>query len=55
MSEDQIDANSAYILFYERQTLEAAKFMPDVTGLEPDLQEIDDEFESDFKKMCLLQ
>ncbi|XP_021349870.1 ubiquitin carboxyl-terminal hydrolase 32-like isoform X2 [Mizuhopecten yessoensis] len=50
-----LDTNSAYILFYEQQGLDFAKFMPDLTGKEPDLQEIEDEFESDFKKMCVLQ
>ena len=50
-----IDTDSAYILFYERQDLDYNKFMPDVRGKEPDTMEIDDEFESDFKKMCVLQ
>ncbi|XP_060064706.1 ubiquitin carboxyl-terminal hydrolase 32-like [Ylistrum balloti] len=52
---NSLDTNSAYILFYEQQGLDFAKFMPDLTGKEPDLQEIEDEFESDFKKMCVLQ
>lgn len=55
MQEDQLDTNSAYILFYERQGVNFSTFMPDTTGKEPDLSEIDDEFESDFKKMCILQ
>ncbi|KAK7088273.1 hypothetical protein V1264_022209 [Littorina saxatilis] len=55
VQEDQLDTNSAYILFYERQDIDFSKFMPDTTGKEPDLAEIDDEFESDFKKMCVIQ
>ena len=50
-----MDTNSAYILFYEQQTVEFSKFMPDLDGKEPDLSEIEDEFESDFKKACVLQ
>ncbi|KAH9503862.1 Ubiquitin carboxyl-terminal hydrolase 32 [Bulinus truncatus] len=53
--EHQLDKNSAYILFYEREGVDFSHFMPDTTGREPDMSEIDDEFESDFKKMCLLQ
>ncbi|XP_064618756.1 ubiquitin carboxyl-terminal hydrolase 32-like [Lineus longissimus] len=52
---DQIDHNSAYILFYERAGLEYKDYMPSIEGKEPDLSEIDDEFESDFKKMCSIQ
>ena len=50
-----MDCNSAYILFYERQNIDFSQFMPDIEGKEPDLQEIDDEFESDLKKACVLQ
>jgi ubiquitin carboxyl-terminal hydrolase 6/32 len=53
--EHQLDKNSAYILFYEREGVDFSHFMPDTTGCEPDMSEIDDEFESDFKKMCVLQ
>ncbi|XP_071094049.1 ubiquitin carboxyl-terminal hydrolase 32-like isoform X1 [Haliotis cracherodii] len=53
--EAQLDTNSAYILFYERRQLNPSKFMPDVTGKEPDMSEIDDECESDLKKMCVIQ
>ncbi|XP_041349176.1 ubiquitin carboxyl-terminal hydrolase 32-like [Gigantopelta aegis] len=51
----QLDTKSAYILFYERENIDLNKIMPDVTGKEPDMTEIDDEFESDFKKNCVLQ
>ena len=52
---EQVDGNSAYILFYERKGVQFSKFMPDVTGKEPDMQEIDDEFESEYRKMCVVQ
>lgn len=52
---NQIDTNAAYILFYEQQGLQFNRFMPNLDGKEPDMQEIEDEFESDFKKMCVLQ
>ena len=55
MSDTQIDYNSAYMLFYERRDIDYGKFMPDINGKEPDVSEIDDEFESDFKKMCTVQ
>ena len=53
--EDQMDTNSAYILFYERDNTDFSEFMPDLEGKQPDLSEIDDEFESDFKKACVIQ
>lgn len=52
---EQVDGNSAYILFYERKGVQFSKFMPDVTGKDPDMQEIDDEFESEYRKMCVVQ
>ncbi|XP_071178506.1 ubiquitin carboxyl-terminal hydrolase 32-like [Mytilus edulis] len=55
ISNDQVDTNSAYILFYEQQNVDFSKFMPDLEGKEPDLSEIEDEFESDFKKACVIQ
>ncbi|KAK3083744.1 hypothetical protein FSP39_002517 [Pinctada imbricata] len=53
--EEQMDTNSAYILFYERDNIDFSQFMPNLEGKEPDLQEIEDEFESDFKKACVVQ
>lgn len=52
---DQMDMNAAYILFYERADMNYNKFYPDIRGKEPDMQEIDDEFETEFKKMCVIQ
>ena len=50
-----MDTNNAYILFYERSGLRYNRFMPDIANKDPDMQEIDDEFESDLKKMCTIQ
>ena len=52
--EDDIDTNSAYMLFYEQVGLNYGTFMPDTTGKEPDITEIDDECENDLKK-CTIQ
>jgi len=54
LNEEQVDTDTAYMLFYERQGLDYNKFMPDVTGREPDTSDIEDEFESDFKRMCVI-
>ncbi|KAG8195379.1 hypothetical protein JTE90_001395 [Oedothorax gibbosus] len=51
---DQIDADSAYMLFYEREGIDQLQYMPDVKGKIPDTSDIDAEFETDFRKMCRL-
>jgi len=53
--EDQVNADSAYILFYERQGLNRSQYMPDVTGKEPQSTDDDGEFDTDFKKYCVIQ
>ena len=55
VSESQVDINSAYILFYERQSMDSGVFMPDICDKEPVSVEVDDEFEKDFKKFCVIQ
>ncbi|WAR02243.1 UBP32-like protein [Mya arenaria] len=55
VKESQMDTNAAYILFYKRRDLDPKSFMPEVEGKSPDTQEIDDEFESDFKRLCVIQ
>ena len=55
VNQEQMDYNSAYLLFYQRQTLHPSAFMPDISGREPDLGEGEDEAESELKKMCRLQ
>lgn len=52
---DQIDSDSAYMLFYEREGINYEAYMPNTEGKVPDARDIDDEFESDFRKMCVLQ
>ncbi|XP_077995197.1 ubiquitin carboxyl-terminal hydrolase 32-like isoform X2 [Glandiceps talaboti] len=55
IKEELIDTDNAYMLFYERQDLDYKYFLPDTKGKEPDTTNIDDEFESDFKKVCQIQ
>ncbi|XP_006811225.1 ubiquitin carboxyl-terminal hydrolase 32-like [Saccoglossus kowalevskii] len=55
IKEELIDTDNAYMLFYERQGLNYSDFLPDVSDKEPDTSSIDDEFESDFKKVCNIQ
>lgn len=55
MREDQVDINSAYMLFYERQSLNNSVYMPDICNKDPVTVELDDEFERDFKKFCVIQ
>ncbi|CAN7937582.1 unnamed protein product [Ixodes hexagonus] len=52
---DQIDSDSAYMLFYEREGINYEAYMPNTEGKVPDARDIDDEFENDFRKMCVLQ
>lgn len=52
IAEQQIDTKSAYILFYERKSTNIGHFMPDIRGREPDTNDIDDECDSDIRKMC---
>ncbi|XP_054718622.1 ubiquitin carboxyl-terminal hydrolase 32-like [Uloborus diversus] len=54
VQQDQIDTDSAYMLFYEREGIDHLKYMPDVVGKIPDTSDIDAEFETDFRKMCSL-
>lgn len=52
---DQIDSDSAYMLFYEREGIDYERYLPNVSGKLPDMRDIDDEIESDFRKLCCLQ
>lgn len=54
MQVDQIDTDSAYMLFYEREGIHYESYLPDVQGKIPDTSDIDAEFETDFRKMCSL-
>ncbi|XP_066297333.1 ubiquitin carboxyl-terminal hydrolase 32-like isoform X2 [Branchiostoma lanceolatum] len=52
---DQIDTDSAYMLFYERQGMDYKKFLPDIQGKQPvNTDPIDDELENEMKK-CVIQ
>ncbi|XP_044285771.1 ubiquitin carboxyl-terminal hydrolase 32 isoform X2 [Varanus komodoensis] len=53
---DEIDTDSAYILFYEQQGVDYAQFLPKVEGKNmADTSSMDEDFESDYKKYCVLQ
>ncbi|XP_054279647.1 ubiquitin carboxyl-terminal hydrolase 32-like [Macrosteles quadrilineatus] len=50
-----LDTSSAYMLFYERKGICESRYMPNITGRQtPDTAELDEDFENDFKKSCLL-
>jgi len=55
VNEDEMDTSSAYILFYERLGLDRGRYMPDVSGKEPQSVDSDEEFEKDLKKLCIIQ
>lgn len=53
---EEIDTDSAYILFYEKQGVNYSKFLPKIDGKKmADTSSMDEDFESDYKKYCVLQ
>ncbi|KAG8233418.1 hypothetical protein J437_LFUL013412 [Ladona fulva] len=52
VTESQIDTSSAYMLFYERRGLCQQQYMPNIEGKVPDTRDLDEEFDSDLKKLC---
>uniref|UniRef100_A0ABM5ENA4 ubiquitinyl hydrolase 1 n=1 Tax=Pogona vitticeps TaxID=103695 RepID=A0ABM5ENA4_9SAUR len=53
---DEIDTDSAYILFYEQQGVDYGQFLPRIDGKNmADTSSMDEDFESDYKKYCVLQ
>ncbi|XP_063556735.1 ubiquitin carboxyl-terminal hydrolase 6-like [Gorilla gorilla gorilla] len=53
---DEIDTDSAYILFYEQQRIDYTQFLPKIDGKKmADTSSMDEDFESDYKKYCVLQ
>uniref|UniRef100_A0A8C2KNV0 ubiquitinyl hydrolase 1 n=1 Tax=Cyprinus carpio TaxID=7962 RepID=A0A8C2KNV0_CYPCA len=53
---DEIDTDSAYILFYEQQEVDYSQFLPKTEGKKmADTTSMDEDFESDYKKYCVLQ
>nr|XP_048302697.1 ubiquitin carboxyl-terminal hydrolase 32 isoform X3 [Myodes glareolus] len=53
---DEIDTDSAYILFYEQQGIDCTQFLPKIDGKKmADTSSMDEDFESDYKKYCVLQ
>uniref|UniRef100_A0A8C7MPA9 Ubiquitin carboxyl-terminal hydrolase 32 n=1 Tax=Oncorhynchus kisutch TaxID=8019 RepID=A0A8C7MPA9_ONCKI len=56
LQSEEIDADSAYILFYEQQEVDYSLFMPKTDGKKmADTTCMDEDFESDYKKYCVLQ
>ncbi|XP_063059044.1 ubiquitin carboxyl-terminal hydrolase 32-like [Engraulis encrasicolus] len=55
-SSEELDQDSAYILFYEQQGLDTSIFMPKTEGKKmADTSSMDEDFEMDYKKYCVLQ
>jgi hypothetical protein len=52
ISESHMDKSTAYLLFYEREGLSLDDYLPKVMGAAPDIRDLDEELESDFKKQC---
>ncbi|KAM9469598.1 ubiquitin carboxyl-terminal hydrolase 32 isoform 1-T1 [Clarias gariepinus] len=53
---EEIDTDSAYILFYEQQGVDYSQFLPLTDGKKmADTTSMDEDFESDYKKYCVLQ
>lgn len=53
---EEIDTDSAYILFYEKQGVNYSNFLPKIDGKKmADTSSMDEDFESDYKKYCVLQ
>ncbi|XP_030648580.1 ubiquitin carboxyl-terminal hydrolase 32 [Chanos chanos] len=56
LSCEEVDADSAYILFYEQQGVDYSQFMPKTDGKKmADTSSMDEDFEMDYKKYCVLQ
>lgn len=56
MHSEEIDTDSAYILFYEQQGVNYSQFLPKIDGKKmADTSSMDEDFESDYKKYCVLQ
>ncbi|KAF7647433.1 hypothetical protein LDENG_00172490 [Lucifuga dentata] len=56
VNSEEIDTDSAYILFYEQQGVNYSQFLPKVDGKKmADTSSMDEDFESDYKKYCVLQ
>lgn len=53
---EETDTDLAYILFYEQQGVDYSQFMPKTDGQKmADTSSMDEDFETDYKKYCVLQ
>ncbi|XP_050522495.1 ubiquitin carboxyl-terminal hydrolase 32 [Daktulosphaira vitifoliae] len=51
----EMDTSGAYMLFYEREGLCQDQYMPNVSGRNPvDIKDLDQDFDSDLKKVCTM-
>uniref|UniRef100_A0A3B4XDU5 Ubiquitin carboxyl-terminal hydrolase 32 n=1 Tax=Seriola lalandi dorsalis TaxID=1841481 RepID=A0A3B4XDU5_SERLL len=51
---EEVDSDSAYILFYEQQGVDYSQFLPKIDGKKmADTSSMDEDFESDYKKYCV--
>uniref|UniRef100_H2ZLM8 Ubiquitin carboxyl-terminal hydrolase 32 n=1 Tax=Ciona savignyi TaxID=51511 RepID=H2ZLM8_CIOSA len=56
VSADNINVDTAYTLFYERQGIDYGDFMPTVGGKSAvDTSSMDEDYNSEFKKYCVIQ
>ncbi|XP_063060913.1 ubiquitin carboxyl-terminal hydrolase 32 isoform X2 [Engraulis encrasicolus] len=56
VNSEEVDADSAYILFYEQQGVDNSRFLPRTDGKKmADTSSMDEDFESDYKKYCVIQ
>uniref|UniRef100_A0AAZ3QX51 Ubiquitin carboxyl-terminal hydrolase 32 n=1 Tax=Oncorhynchus tshawytscha TaxID=74940 RepID=A0AAZ3QX51_ONCTS len=53
---EEMDTDSAYILFYEQKGVDFSQLLPKTDGKKmADTTSMDEDFESDYKKYCVLQ
>lgn len=54
-TEQRVQKESPYLLFYERVGMDYKKFQPDVKDRTPESSNDEDEIDNEFKKACVLQ
>ena len=53
---ESVNVETAYTLFYQRQNLVCEDFMPTVDGMaKSDTASMDDDYNNEYKKYCVLQ
>ena len=56
INESSMDKSNAYLLFFEREGLDVDEYLPkfDSATSKPDVGGFDEDFDSDFKKQCVV-